>query len=106
MELPKFIRYDFLLILLGISFVGLPFYFNVIDAQPALSSSFIISGLLLLVFGLGYIKNDYDTEMDLKELEYTKLRYELITYFYKKHLLSGDDYNLIIEKLKRLIRNK
>jgi len=88
MEIPRFIRSDFLLIILGICFAYFPFYAGIIKDSPFTSYFLFSAGLLMAYFGLVKMKNDYDVEMEIKELEYVKFKCSLVNYFKKNRVIS------------------
>ena len=58
MEIPEYIRFDFLL------------------------------GAFSFVIGIYFIKYSYDLDMEIKELEYAKKKYEYVEFFENKNILT------------------
>jgi membrane-bound ClpP family serine protease len=104
MEIPT--RYSVLLIVLGIGMITAPYYFIGLGKSPINLFILTIAGGTLLFFGLSYLKYEYDIEMDIKESEHIKLKYESIKYFDKNKLLTSRNKEKMIKNLKDILNKK
>lgn len=105
-EIPRTIRYDFLLVLLGIGLIITPFYLDLLESQSIISFTFLIVGFILVFIGLEYIRYDYELKMDLKELEYISSKYAHIKNLENKKLLNKKNKENMIKKLKDILNKK
>lgn len=106
MEIPTKIRYDFLLILLGVGFLIARFYLSIGEEDPLLSTVLILLGAISLIYWLEYAKEDYYIEMDLKELEYIKKKYELTQILKVRGLINEEKEKEIFGRLKKNLNKK
>lgn len=104
MEIPEYIRFDFLLVVLGIgSFYLFRLAYN--DKVPAIL--FLSVGILLFLIGISFIKYNYDLDMEIKELEYAKKKSEYIEFFENKELLTKKSKEEHQKDIKEMInKNK
>ena len=58
----------------------------------------IISGGFIVMYAIGFIKYDYDIEIELKELEYAKSKCEYIKYF--ESVKQFDNEPILTQKSK------
>ena len=103
MEIPSRLRYDVLLLIFGFIFIFIPLYLNVSNGLQILISMSI--GAIFTIYGVGLIKDEYEIDADIKELEYIKSKYELLSCLESKQLLTKDakeHYAAILKK--RLVK--
>lgn len=96
MEIPEHIRFDFLLVVLGV----VSLYFSLISSNKDSSVVFFVVGALSFVVGIYLIKYNYDLDMEIKELEYAKKKSEYIDFFEKRDALTKKVKKSIKETLK------
>lgn len=97
--LPKFVRYDFFVTLIGVGFIVFAFYYTNIN-PPAikldLDLAYII-GFPLIIYGMGQMYNNYKSDMELLTLQSIKQKKEII-----KNLGSKRVRIITIEQKKSL----
>lgn len=78
-EIPKYIRYDFFMALLGIIIAYFTFSTEIIYKNQLGRILFLVMSAACVVYGLLEMKNNYEREKELqiKEYEYRKKRIEL-----------------------------
>lgn len=101
MEIPEYIRFDFLLVVLG----ALAFYFSItlVSADGLARTLLLFSGAILFTVGINYIKYNYDLDMEIKELEYAKKKKGYIDFFENKDLLTKRSKEQHIKDVKDTI---
>ncbi|MEK6867726.1 MAG: hypothetical protein AABX98_02790 [Nanoarchaeota archaeon] len=86
MEIPTKIRFDVLLVLLGVAFIIAPFQFTFLN-NTFLQFSSLILGAPLFLIGINFIKYEYDMETELARLDYVQRKLRYMEYFKKEDLL-------------------
>ncbi|MBI5002910.1 hypothetical protein HZC31_05965 [Candidatus Woesearchaeota archaeon] len=70
MEIPEYIRFDFLLVIIGVA------SFYLAQMNKELAPFILLAGAVLFVIGIGFVKYNYDLDMEIKELDYAKKKTE------------------------------
>ena len=117
MEIPKYIRHDFLLTILGIIimfYVGYKFLESGKVALNILETFFFIVGFSLFTTGIMDVQRDYIMDHNLKRLEYEIKKYDSlielkkrVIIFYEKNLLKiKTEKNLEVSSNNRQVIHK
>ena len=86
--LPKYVRYDFLVTLIGIVFIVFAFYYkNIKPLKIDITLAYII-GIPLVIYGTGQMYNNYKMELELISLQSIEKRRELINQMRKVKLVT------------------
>lgn len=104
--IPKTVRFDFLLVLLGLSLLMIIFYFGIQTIGKIPSLILLIGGVSLFFIGITYMRHEYTLELTLKNLSSFKDRYELLTYLKSNDLISNLVYTEMLVSLKKEIVDK
>lgn len=101
MEIPEYIRFDFLLVVLG----AISFYFLITLENITGDAKFLLFfvGALLFVIGISSVKYNYDLDMEIKELEYAKKKSEYVEFFDKKELLTKKSKEEHTKDIKEIV---
>ena len=101
MEIPEYIRFDFLLVVLG----GISVYLSITLGNTNEDAKFLLLfiGALSFVVGISFVKYNYDLDMEIKELEYAKMKSEYIEFFDKKEVLTKKSKEEHIKDIKDII---
>lgn len=105
MEIPKTIRFDILLLIIGAGLIIAPHYPNLQMTSMGVTISSLI-GILLIIYATGYIKSEYDLDIDLKESEYARSKYDNTRYLHDQGLITAKEKEKINEKIKEILTNK
>ncbi|GEM_PF-6708966 len=103
-DIPKSMNFDFLVVLLGLGFIFLPFYFELLKTQAIVSMVLIWVGGLILGDGLGRMQYAYKMEVDIKELEYANTKCRLLTELIKKGIITNKDKDKFDKNLKKRLK--
>jgi|SRR3989344_2783636 len=92
-EIPKYVRYDFLITLIGLISLGSWWYFSIIIqiSSPSINILFI-SGLFLVIWGFSEMYSNYEEEKSLWQLK---------IILDKKEIIDKLEKNKIIDKNKK-----
>ena len=71
-EIPQTVRFDLVLILIGVGLIILPFYGGFLNTEREIPTILIIIGSIVAIFGIGYTKQDYEIDIDLKDTRHKK----------------------------------
>lgn len=112
-SLPKYIRYDFLMTLIGLVLFAFSIYYAYINYIQKLENitglSFILS-IGLLSYGLGQMYNNYSLESELFSLESFVRRKDAIKELKKRKVIDAMDEDVLtyflIREVKELIDKK
>jgi len=88
-DLPKYVRYDFLMFLLGIILMFISCYFLIVQQKHDYFYFFILfSSAVLVIIYSAEMEEHHRDEMELMKLNYLKEKMTLTSEFYKKDLIS------------------
>lgn len=78
--LPKFVRYDFFVTLIGVGLIVFAYYYtNINPPNPKLDLDIVyIIGFPLIIYGMGQMYNNYKLDMEILTLQSIKLKKEII----------------------------
>ena len=101
-EIPKYVRYDFLITFIAIILISSAWYFtNVNDIQKENTNAFYLIGIPLAIWGFGEMYNNYREERDLKQLRTIVEKKEIFDQLIKHKILDVEKKNFFIEELKK-----
>lgn len=104
MEIPSKIEYDFLLILIGIFIIIFPFYIVDIYKTNLIISALIgYFGVVIFFYGLSLMKYEYEINLEMKELDYSKQKNEYLKYYIKENLLTKKRMDVMLKEIKDTI---
>lgn len=106
LELPKYVRYDFLITLLGIFCIGTWWYFsNVIKVESEFLGLFFVIGIWFLIWGLGDMYSNYREERDLSQLRSILEKKEIFDELTKHKILNKSQNSFLVGSLKQDIKD-
>lgn len=110
-EIPKYVRYDFLITLIGLISLGSWWYFSIIIqiSSPPINILFI-SGLFLVIWGFGEMYSNYEEEKSLWQLKMILDKKEIIDKLEKNKIVDKNKkesiIKLLIEETNEIIGKK
>lgn len=104
-EIPKYVRYDFLITFLGLLSLGSAWYFtNVTKISVGSTNLLLIIGVPLVIWGLGERYNNYKEERDLMQLQRILDKKRIFTEMTQQKMLEPDKKDFLINLLKEEIK--
>ncbi|GEM_PF-6670744 len=104
-EIPKYVRYDFLITFLGLFLIGSGWYFiyvDPIDSQDSTNFLFII-GLPLIIWGFGEMYNNYRESRDLRQLQIINEKVDLYNNLIKHKVIDKKIKTVFVDSIKEEI---
>lgn len=107
-EIPKYIRYDFLITLLRFICIATAWFFNatkkIEDGSPY-TFALYLAGIPLIVWGLGEMFNSYKDERDLRRLQIILDKKDLFIRLNTSNLIGDRQLSFLINTIKNNIKN-
>ena len=101
-EIPKYIKYDFLMTLLGLLCIGSAWYYTAVIKLPTESTSILwIIGGVFVLFGFIEMQNNYQDEQDLKQLNLILDKKEAFDKILNQGIISQKKEKNFINYLKK-----
>ncbi len=105
-EVPKYVRYDFLITFLGILSLGSVWYFtNVTKVSVTATNLLLILGVPLVIWGLGEMYNNYREERDLIQLQTILDKKKMFGEMVQQKILNQEKKDFLVNLLKEEIED-
>lgn len=103
-DVPRYVRYDFLVTFLGLLSFGFAWYFtNVNKINTNAVNLLLLIGIPLIIWGFGEMYNNYKEERDLIQLKSMVEKKEIFDEMVKHNILDKDKSKSLVELLKKEI---
>lgn len=102
-EIPKYIRYDFLMTLLGLICVGVAWYFSTVGKIESTSINIFVlylMGFPIAIWGFGEMYNSYKDERDLRRLQVMLEKRMLFIELRDKEIIDNRKLAFLINTIK------
>lgn len=104
-EIPKYVRYDFLISLIGVFCLGAGWYFTfVIKIDSQYTGILFVIGTYFLIWGWGEMYSNYRDERDLNQLKILLEKKTLFDELMKQKILDKTQTNFLISILKKDVK--
>ena len=104
MEIPRSIKFDFLLVIVGLASSYAPTYFGFNEINIVFSIFVTIVGFYVFIQGITLIGEDYDIDRTLKKLESAKQINEYIKYFEKERIISKKNKDELLKDVRNHLK--
>lgn len=107
-DIPRTVKYEFLLILFGLLLIGWVIYTTYFVTLPqkdlsVISSIGIIIGFFLILNGVSTMGDEAEIDLDTKESEYFVKRQATLETLKNKGVITSDEYTRLIREVKKKI---
>ena len=101
-EIPKYVRYDFLITFIAIILISSAWYFTNLENIPKENTNvFYLIGVPLAIWGFGEMYNNYREGRDLKQLQTIAEKKEIFDQLTKEKILDIEKKKFFIAELKK-----
>jgi uncharacterized membrane protein YbhN (UPF0104 family) len=105
-EIPKYIKYDFLITIIGLLLLSSFWYYSIIIKIEDSSLGFLfIAGLIFTAIGLLEMFYNYKEEREIIRLENIFKNKKLINLMSKERLIEVEEKEKLISRLKEKIKD-
>ncbi len=105
-EVPKYVRYDFLITVLGILSISVWWYFTFVrEIKSEILGLLPVSGIWFLIWGFGEMYSNYREERDLSQLRGIVEKKALFNQLIKYKIVDKDQTKFFMDLLKEDIKD-